>query len=592
MRAGRLYHFGLWLGNIVFFLILDFAKRLDDLLSGLDWHVLLTNIGVVALVSWPMAALATLLSIMTERLLGLRVVHFMAVFLLLTINLWSLKVGLAYQLENIRQQPRFWMAVTATVLALAATWLITRKFTTASKAWPGRARGLVIGWAVLTLTTLLAAFAPSPPVDTAQIEAKPNIILLTIDSFAAKNTTIHGYERNTTPNLAKFAAENITLDRLHANFNVTGLALPSFNGYLSQQPPGPTLVETLRDAGYTHRAFFGTWRPEIFSLPGFNHSSLTRRGMTRAPYPWFRRIFSEPQLRWLAGLSSEEFRYFNPYSAEYHDDIFLTKQHFPSEISLQAGLEYIKRHRHNTFVWIHLWPPHFPYLPPVQTRGMFGPEPEVIRPWINVAYDESEDAYVAQVKNVYDRSVLEIDRQIGWFLEELRANGDFETSFVVISADHGESFGRGYLGHSGWPLIESITHIPMIFHLPGASKGSRVQTLAQQLDFAPTLLNLIGATPPSSMPGESLLPYFEDPTALSERYKISVSLRASTGEGGQLAVYWKTYKLMFLSNDPKVYRLYDIFKDPEAVHDISAQHPELVKEMMKRLAVGSAGPAR
>ena len=68
MRAGRLYHFGLWLGNIVFFLILDFAKRLDDLLSGLDWHVLLTNIGVVALVSWPMATRTFCRSLASRRL--------------------------------------------------------------------------------------------------------------------------------------------------------------------------------------------------------------------------------------------------------------------------------------------------------------------------------------------------------------------------------------------------------------------------------------------------------------------------------------------------------------------------------------------
>lgn len=591
MRQRWLYHSGLWLSNIGFFLILDFAKRLDDLLNALDLPTLFVNFGVVAALSWAVILILTLLSFALERLGGLRLCHALAVFTFITINLWSLKVGLAGQLEAIRPEVRHVIAMIALGLALIMTGVITRNAKDPWPTWLRYARIVLSAWALGTLG-LLGVFAAKSPTLPPSLEERPNIILLTIDSFAAKETTVYGYHKNTTPNLARFAADNITFERFHANFNVTGLALPSINGYLSRTPIGPTLAESLREAGYSQRAFLGAWTPETYSLKGFNFSSLSRQGMLTAPYTWMSHLFSEPQIRWLAGLRSEEFSYFNPYHRNYDDDMFWTEQHFPSAVSLKAGLEFLGQHQHNAFVWIHLWPPHFPYVAPPQTKGVFGPEPDLMRAWINVNYDESEDTYVAKLRNVYDRCVLEVDRQVGEFLEQLRAQKDWDRTIVIVAADHGESFERGYLGHSSWALMEAITHIPLIMHLPGQEGPLQVQTLAQQLDLAPTVLDLIGVTPPPSLPGESLVPYIKNPKALSEKYKVSVSLRASTGEGGQLAVYWKTYKLMFLSNDPKTFRLYDLFTDPEAKHDISAHHPKLVQEMMKRLEVESPGSKR
>jgi arylsulfatase A-like enzyme len=583
------YHLGLWTANVTIFLVLDFAKRIDDLLYGLTLPELATNIGVVTLLCSPLCVALALLSMLIERLAGMRVAHGVAIFGLITVNLWSLKVGLAPWLESFREPARIAMALVGFVTALAASAWSGYRLDSRRESWQAKTSAILVFWTALVFFGLSAGLRGAGPSSSGQ-SSKPNVILITMDALSAKHTSVYGYERQTTPHLAELANQSVVLERLHANFNVTGLALPSFNGYLSRKPAGKTLAESLREGGYPHTAFYSFWAPELFFLDGFAHAELTRSAMLRPFYRRLRAFFSERQLRWAAGLASEEWSYFNPYQAEYHDDIFWQTLHYPAGPSLQAALDYLVAHPQGAFVWVHLWPPHFPYLPDPDLRGKFGPGPEAMKAWVNVAYEEDQDAYVASLRNLYDESILSIDRQLGWFLGQLKEKGLFDNSYVIVSGDHGESFERGWLGHSGWPLMEVITHVPMVIHRPGDKKQIRVQTLAQQLDFAPTVLDLLDLPIPQAMPGESLGPYIDDPGRLSERYKISISLLASIGEAGQLAVYWKTFKLMFLSNDRSVYRLYNIFNDPAASKDISKEHPEIVKEMMKRLVLPPAGP--
>jgi arylsulfatase A-like enzyme len=578
------YHLTLWTVTVATFLLLDFAKRLDDLLYGLSAMSLAVNVGLVALCSWPLCLSLGMLGALVERLGGVRAAHSVAVFGFVTINVWSLKVGLAGWLQNFPHPTRVGIAVLLLVLAVLLSVGVGYRGKDRQKFWQQRSKTVLWAWAALGVVGLSASFWAAP-VGKPTSSDKPSVILVTMDALSAKHTTVYGYERDTTPNLAKLAKESVVLERLHSNFNVTGLALPSLNGYLSTTPAGKTLTQSLQEGGYPHTAFFSFWAPDLFFLQDFSHFQLTRSAMLSPVYGRLGKHFSEPQLRWLAGLASEEWSYFNPYLAEYHDDIFWRTVHYPPEVSLRQALDYLEGHPKGAFVWVHLWPPHFPYLPDADTQALFGPGPGYMKPWVNVAYDEDQDGYVAGLKNLYDQSVYSTDRHLGRFLDQLRERGTLDSSYLIVSADHGESFERGYLGHSGWPLMEAITHVPMIIRQPAGQQQIRVQTLAQQLDFAPTILNLLGLPIPQAMQGESLVPYIENPERLSERYKISISLLASTGEGGQLAVYWKTFKLMFLSNDPSVYRLYDIFQDPGATKDISKQHPQVVEEMMKRLVL-------
>lgn len=585
MRSRYLYQACLWLLAVWLFLILDFAKRIDDLLFGLTWAELAVNFGVVGIFAGVLCLLGALFSLGLESLSGLRTTHGVFVFAVITINLWSLKVGAAPWLESIRPGPRQVMAWSSLVLSLAlSTWLGAK----AKNPYPfaKHSAGIVVGTTGIALLLLMGTFLTPPPRPSAE-GAKPNVVLVTIDTVSAKRTSIYGYDRQTTPNLQKLADESVVFERFHSNFNVTGLALPSFNGYLSTETPDVTLAEALKENGYPHRGFFSFWAPELFFIEGMGDFELTRGAMTGSTYRLLNKVLPQHQLTWWAGLATEEFEYFNPYSHHYHDDIFRKTEHYPPQVSLDQGLDYLNAHKEGgNFVWIHLWPPHFPYVPDPDTEGMFGPVTRAQEPFINSAYDVELDSYVEGLGNLYDQNLYSVDRQFGKFLNRFKELGFFENSILIVSADHGESFERGYLGHAGWPVMEAITHVPLIIHRPEEKKQStRVETLAQQLDVAPTILDLLNLPIPQSMKGESLKPYIENPKLMSERYKISISVMAHSGAGGQIAVYWKNYKLMFLSNDNSVFRLYDLVRDPEAVTDIASDHPDIVKDLFQHVGV-------
>lgn len=402
-----------------------------------------------------------------------------------------------------------------------------------------------------------------------------------------------GYRQPTSPNLDKLAAESLTFERFHANFNLTKLCLAAMNGYPTVYPPGPTFIDALANGGYHDRAFISFWPPSFYGFHGFTTNHVTLSGMDSPLYQLFARVLPEPDIRWLAGLLTEDLPYFCPYTSGYDTDLLWQTNHFPIEYSLKAALDYLKQHRQGAFVWIHLWPPHSPYHPPEDTLGLFGPVPQAIDPFlIHKEYDPSQDEYVAQLKNLYDSTVFDDDRKIGAFIDSLKTEGLFDSSYLIFASDHGESFERGFVGHSSWALLEAITHVPLVIHRPGDKTRIKIQTFAQQLDLAPTLLDMLGLPIPKELPGESLVPYIKNPEKLSQRYKMSVSMRAYLGQGGQLAVYQNVFKLVFLSNTTArdTIRLFNLFNDPDARTDISAQHPELIAPMMKVLNVNPPQP--
>ena len=46
--------------------------------------------------------------------------------------------------------------------------------------------------------------------------------------------------------------------------------------------------------------------------------------------------------------------------------------------------------------------------------------------------------------------------RLGKFMDDLKASGRFDDAVIIVTADHGESFEKGYLGHAGPLLHESL----------------------------------------------------------------------------------------------------------------------------------------
>ncbi len=106
---------------------------------------------------------------------------------------------------------------------------------------------------------------------------------------------------------------------------------------------------------------------------------------------------------------------------------------------------------------------------------------------------------------------MAFDAQVGVIVDELKKQGLFENTILVISGDHGApGFPRGKTN-----LVNFGTQVPLVIHWPKgiASPGRRIDNPTSLIDLAPTYLEAIGLPVHPQMDGHSLYPILQDPDA-------------------------------------------------------------------------------
>ena len=109
------------------------------------------------------------------------------------------------------------------------------------------------------------------------------------------------------------------------------------------------------------------------------------------------------------------------------------------------------------------------------------------------------------VERYYDQEVAYADHWIGVLLDELHSRGLLENTILIISADHGENLGgeKKFFGH-GRRLYTPILQVPLLISGPGLPTGRRFPGPVHSLDFAPTVLGLLGLPVGARMEGRDL----------------------------------------------------------------------------------------
>jgi arylsulfatase A-like enzyme len=134
-------------------------------------------------------------------------------------------------------------------------------------------------------------------------------------------------------------------------------------------------------------------------------------------------------------------------------------------------------------------------------------------------------------------------------------------------------------------MYEESFRTPFIIRWPGRIEpGSVSNAMSQNIDFAPTMLDIAGIKPPARMHGESLLPVIEGQGKAPEGWRESVYYRYYESHGphtvpkhdGMRNERWKL--IWFPEVDPDgdgprpqgCYELYDLDTDPDELQDVSA----------------------
>ena len=103
----------------------------------------------------------------------------------------------------------------------------------------------------------------------------------------------------------------------------------------------------------------------------------------------------------------------------------------------------------------------------------------------------------------YMACVASVDESVGEILDYLKRTGLDKNTIVVYTTDQGF-----YLGEHGWFdkrfMYEESFGMPMVMRWPGHIKpGTQVTGLTQNIDFAPTFLDMCGISIPQDMQGVS-----------------------------------------------------------------------------------------
>lgn len=188
----------------------------------------------------------------------------------------------------------------------------------------------------------------------------------------------------------------------------------------------------------------------------------------------------------------------------------------------------------------------------------------------------------------YAKVTKSLDDNVGRVLDYLKKNDLMENTLIVYTSDQGF-----YMGEHGWFdkrfMYEESMRTPLIMRLPdGFKKRGDIPELVQNIDYAPTFLELAGVKVPSDIQGVSLLPLLkgEDPKNWRKGlYYHFYEYPAEHMVKRHYGIRTERYKLIHFYNDIDEWELYDLKKDPTEMHNIynDKSNAPLIKQLKKEL---------
>lgn len=200
--------------------------------------------------------------------------------------------------------------------------------------------------------------------------------------------------------------------------------------------------------------------------------------------------------------------------------------------------------------------------------------------------------YQRYMKN-YLRCVAGVDRNVGRVMDRLDSLGLAENTIVVYCADQGF-----YLGEHGWFdkrwAYEESLKMPLIVRWPGkVKKGSRATAMVQNIDYAPTLLDMAGVDVDWKVHGISLAPILTNGGVTPEDWRQTIYYRYIDGGHGvpqHSAIRTQDYKLLHFdqprnaAEEASLWELFNLKQDPQEMSNLAGRADHSAKlESMKEL---------
>ncbi len=359
---------------------------------------------------------------------------------------------------------------------------------------------------------------------------RPNILLIVMDTMRVDHMSCFGYHKKTTPHIDKCAQDAFIYKKAYSTASWT---LPSVASILTGTYPGyhgahraktskkhspmnkldekkVTIAESLKQVGYNTAGIVScTFLTKGFGLhQGFNYFD------DRIPSYLFA-LSTFGALRFL--------NYFFPLI-----DYLSSKGYYGYKVATQinkSALSWIERNGKMTpfFLFLHYFDPHHPYLP-----EKLGTAKENVPDKIRKRYRRENANYVKMEHGIiypvfwskkpllrdekkylihnYDREIALLDEKIGEIFEKLKEMDIYDHTLIIITADHGESFGEHNLMLHGVSLYEDNIRVPLIIKYPFHDKQKEVIDHPVSLSgIVPTILSYLSIEIPDYIQGSPFI---------------------------------------------------------------------------------------
>ena len=454
--------------------------------------------------------------------------------------------------------------------------------------WGKRSCTACLGMYVLLVTGCLWGTGVTPQrlqsgSPDAGTDSRRNVILVVLDTVRARSLSMYGYERETTPNLARLAEQGVLFENAIAPAPWT---LPTHASMFTGLPPHqtgadwstplnpelPTIAESLTANGYQTAAFIGNiyyCGRQTGLERGFSHFSGARLLSVD--------LFRHSTIAWRLLNAAGD-------SCGCSDTI-------GRRTALEINREY-EQWRNTSyrdaprFAFLNYYDAHSPYLPRQPFRQTYGPrnqdQAELLSDWSNVSHHPNvNDETIELGRNAYDGCLAALDAELGWLFEELEASGDLEDTILIVTSDHGEQFGeQGLLSHAR-TVHRSSTRVPLLVVAPGlAPAGQRVRDVVSLCDLPATILDMTRVNAPE-FPGRSLARFWsaegdstsdqagDDRIVLSEVTRgIAVPSWQPNAFAPVRSVWVDDVQYIRWGRDGEFEEAYDFFEDPLEEHNL------------------------
>ncbi|GAG97977.1 unnamed protein product, partial [marine sediment metagenome] len=281
-----------------------------------------------------------------------------------------------------------------------------------------------------------------------------HVVLISIDTCRADHLGCYGYLRKTSPNIDAVAAEGIMFKHAVTSVPIT---LPAHSSMLTGTIP---IYHGVRDNNNYQLSDSSLTVAEILHQYKFVTGAVIGAFVLDSQF----------------GLD-QGFDFYDDKIDPGEKKFFIYSERKAEEVTRLANIWLEENKNKKSFLFLHYFDPHSPYESHERFRFGSGFDPN------------------SQIDG-YDSEIAYTDYCIGQVIDKLKELSLYDSTLLIITADHGEGLGQHNEISHGFFIYYSTLHVPLIIKIPTGPKGKQINNLVALIDILPTICDSLGIDVP------------------------------------------------------------------------------------------------